>query len=213
MQPESRLLKEVKTEIEDVTLDIIQGGTGEALSPPCTTVDQGTDLSNQPTCNIDVNFLQQVVVAFEEVKGNQEESTRSTKVSISMNPSLEPTFLAITKSTGILQRILLWSQRHAYFCSRSDWLRIRLDEIKDAINYIVDTKKINDEMNMLAEQNEKKNLKSMKVELEKLKSEIQRRESQLNLEMLVTEELSNMINNRAFRIQQFQNMPLMEAFP
>ncbi|KAJ8555777.1 hypothetical protein K7X08_013273 [Anisodus acutangulus] len=139
MQPESRLLKEVKTEIEDVTLDIIQGGTGEALSPPCTTVVQGTDLS--------------------------------------------------------------------------DWLRIRLDEIKDAINYIVDTKKINDEMNMLAEQNEKKNLKSMKVELEKLKSEIQRRESQLNLEMLVTEELSNMINNRAFRIQQFQNMQLMEAFP
>ncbi|KAJ8539933.1 hypothetical protein K7X08_026322 [Anisodus acutangulus] len=51
MQPESRLLKEVKTEIEDVALDIIQGCTGE-------TVVQGTDLSNQSTCNIDVNFLQ-----------------------------------------------------------------------------------------------------------------------------------------------------------
>ncbi|KAK4365381.1 hypothetical protein RND71_016739 [Anisodus tanguticus] len=93
VQTESRLLKEVKTEIEDVALDIIQGGTGE-------TVVQGTDLSNQPTCNIDVNFLQQVVASFEEVKGNQEESSRSAKLSISMNPSLEPTFLAICEKYG-----------------------------------------------------------------------------------------------------------------
>ncbi|KAK4351461.1 hypothetical protein RND71_030774 [Anisodus tanguticus] len=72
------------------------------------------------------------------------------------------------------------------------WLRTQLNEINDAINCITETKKINDEMNRLAEQNEnEKNLESMKVELEKLKSEIASRERQLNLETLVTEDLSN----------------------
>ncbi|XP_059318793.1 uncharacterized protein LOC132069466 [Lycium ferocissimum] len=253
MQPESRLLKEVKTEIEDVAPDIIQGGIGEA-PPPCTAVVQETDLSNQPTCIIDVNFLQRVAVAFEEVKANQEESTKKAKQSITMNPSLEPTFLAIRKKhgditkdcpmesgdmlTSVLEVIckavqelqkkrLIEIDRNlldSYYLVVKDaekmkvnvnWFRTRLDEIKDAINCIVETKKINDEMNKLAEknENEKKNIESMKVELEKLKSEIQRKESQLNLDMLVTEELSNTINNRALRIQQFQNMPLMEAFP
>ncbi|XP_060211045.1 uncharacterized protein LOC132638075 [Lycium barbarum] len=256
MQLESRLLKEVKAEIEDVAPDIIQGGIGEALlpPPPCTTVVQGINLSKQPTCIIDVNFLQRVAVAFEEVKANQEESTKMAKQSLTMNPSLEPTFLAIRKKhgditkdcpmesgdmlTSVLEVICKAVQElqkkrltevdrnllNSYYLVVKDaekmkvnvnWLRIRLDEIRDAINCIVETKKINDEMNRLAEQNEndKKNLESMKVELEKLKSEIGRRESKLNMETLVTEELSNMINKRALRIQQFQNMPLMEAFP
>ncbi|KAJ8535509.1 hypothetical protein K7X08_023229 [Anisodus acutangulus] len=94
------------------------------------------------------------------------------------------------------------------------WLRTQLNEINDAINCITETKKINDEMNRLAEQNEnEKNLESMKVELEKLKSEIASRERQLNLETLVTEDLNSMINGRALKIQQFQNMLLIEAFP
>ncbi|KAK4354187.1 hypothetical protein RND71_026381 [Anisodus tanguticus] len=71
MQPESRLLKEVKTEIEDVALDIIQGCTGE-------TVVQGTDLKvickvvqelqKKRLTEVDRNFL--VVKDAEKMKGH-----------------------------------------------------------------------------------------------------------------------------------------------
>ncbi|XP_059276212.1 uncharacterized protein LOC132030548 isoform X3 [Lycium ferocissimum] len=204
MQPKSGLLKEVKTEIADIVPDVIQGGIGEVLPPPCTTFVLGADLSIQPTCFVDVNFLQRVAVAFEEVKANQEESTKTVKQSITMNPSLEPTFLAIcdkhgdiTKDcpmesgemlTSVLEVICKVVQelqkKHltevdrnvldSYYLVVKDaekmkvnvnWLRTRLDEIRDAINCIVETKKLNDEKNRFAEriENEKKDLESMKA--------------------------------------------------
>lgn len=278
MQPQPGLTTEVKAEIEDVAPDSIQGGNGEG-PPPRTTGIQGTivspsiqeelrttngaqldhktkkeaDLSNQPTCSIDVNFLQQVVVAFKEVKANQEESTTLVKETISLNPSLEPTFLAIREKHGditkdcplesgqMLSSVLavickvvqeLQKKRltdvdrnvlNSYYLVVKDaekmkvnvnWLRARLDEIKDAVNSIVETKNLNDEKNRLAEliENEKRNLVFMKTELENLKVEIATKESQLNVETLVNQELSSMISNRALEIQQLQNMPLMEAF-
>ncbi|PHT57900.1 hypothetical protein CQW23_00263 [Capsicum baccatum] len=211
------------------------------------------DLSNQPTCNIDVNFLLQVAFAFEEVNANQEESTRSAKKSISMSPSLEPTFLAIVKKhgditndcplesgymlTSVLEAIckvvqeLQQKQLTQFDCDllssyysvvrdaekmkvNVDWLRTRLDEIKDAVNCIVETKKLNDEKNRLAKQieNETKDLESMNAELEKLQSEIERKQNLRDLDVLLTEEVSILINDRALKIQHFQNMPLMEAF-
>ncbi|PHU28212.1 hypothetical protein BC332_00305 [Capsicum chinense] len=263
MHPLSGLMKEVETEIEDVAPDIIQGGTGEGrtsvvqgtiVSPSIQEEGQTTngawcdhktkrnaDLSNQPTCDIVVDFLQQVAVAFEEVKANQEESTRSAKDSISMHPSLEPTFLAIVKKHGdITKDCLLESgymltsvleaickvvqelqQKHlsqfncdllnSYYSVVRDtekmkvnvnWLRTRLDEIKDAVNCIVETKNLDNEKNRLTKQieNEKKDLESMNAELEKLKSEIARKENQ------------QFVYDRALRIQQFKNMPLMETF-
>ncbi|KAM3233238.1 hypothetical protein P3L10_018597 [Capsicum annuum] len=95
------------------------------------------------------------------------------------------------------------------------WLRTRLDEIKDAISCIVEKNKINDERNKIKEQNEieKKNLESKKAELKKLKSEIDRKEGQISMNTRLTEKLSSKIGDRALKIQQFQNMPLMEAFP
>ncbi|PHT79009.1 hypothetical protein T459_17061 [Capsicum annuum] len=95
------------------------------------------------------------------------------------------------------------------------WLRTRLDEIKDAISCIVEKNKINDERNKIAEQNEieKKNLESKKAELKKLKSEIDRKEGQISMNTRLTEKLSSKIGDRALKIQQFQSMPLMEAFP
>nr|XP_016461451.1 PREDICTED: uncharacterized protein LOC107784782 [Nicotiana tabacum] len=277
MQPQPGLKTELKAEIEDVTPDSIQGGNGEG-PPPHTTGIRGTidspsiqelcttngarldhktkkeaDLSNQPTCSIDANFLQQVAVAFKEVKANQEESTRLVKETVSLNPSLEPTFLAIREKHGditkdcplesgqMLSSVLevickvvqeLQKKRltdvdrnvlNSYYLVVKDaekmkvnvnWLRARLDEIKDAVNSIVETKNLNDEKNRLAEliENEKRDLVFMKTELEKLKVEIATKESQLNVETLVNQELSSMISNRALEIQQLQNMPLMEAF-
>uniref|UniRef100_M1AWC5 Phospholipase n=1 Tax=Solanum tuberosum TaxID=4113 RepID=M1AWC5_SOLTU len=272
MQPQSGLITVVKTEIEDVAPDIIHGGTFE--SPLlCTTVLQGIMVSpliveegrmtnvtrcdhktkknvdNELICRIDVNFLQQVAIAFDKVK----ESTKLAKKSISMSPSLEPTFLAIVKEygditsdcslesgymlTSVLEAICkvvqeLQKKHLAEFdcdlfnsyCSvvrdaekmkvNVKWLETRLDEIKNAVNCIVETKKLNDEKNRIVEQinDDKKNLQSMKAELEKLKSEIEERENLLDLDTLLTEDMSSLINDRALRIQQFQNMPLMEAF-
>ncbi|KAK4728739.1 hypothetical protein R3W88_021727 [Solanum pinnatisectum] len=250
-----------QTEIEDVAPDIIHGGTFEGLWP-CTTVVQGIIVStsiveealmtyvtrcdhktkenvdNESTCRIDVNFLQQVTVAvaFDKVK----ESTKLAKKSITMNPSLEPTFLAIVKKygditsdcslesgymlTSVLEAICkvvqqLQKKHLAEFdcdllnsyCSvvrdaekmkvNAKWLKTRLDEIKNAKNRLVE--QINDD---------KKNLQSMKAELEKLKSEIEERENLLDLDTLLTEDMSSLITDRALIIQQFQNMPLMEAF-
>ncbi|PHT92427.1 hypothetical protein T459_00309 [Capsicum annuum] len=158
-----------------------------------------------------------------------------------MHPSLEPTFLAIVKKHGdITKDCLLESgymltsvleaickvvqelqQKHltqfncdllnSYYSVVRDtekmkvnvnWLRTRLDEIKDAVNCIVETKNLDDEKNRLTKQieNEKKDLESMNAELEKLKSEIARKENQ------------QFVYDRALRIQQFKNMPLMETF-
>ncbi|KAM3343922.1 hypothetical protein P3S68_026012 [Capsicum galapagoense] len=271
MHSQPGLIEEVKTEIEDVAPDVIRGGIGEGplhriVSPSIQEEGRMTndarsghkrkktiDLSNQPTCNIDVNFLLQVAFAFEEVNANQEESTRSAKKSISMSPSLEPTFLAIVKKhgditndcplesgymlTSVLQAIckvvqeLQQKQLTQFDCDllssyysvvrdaekmkvNVDWLRTRLDEIKDAVNCIVETKKLNDEKNRLAKQieNETKDLESMNAELEKLQSEIERKQNLRDLDVLLTEEVSILINDRALKIQHFQNMPLMEAF-
>ncbi|PHU28214.1 hypothetical protein BC332_00307 [Capsicum chinense] len=170
-----------------------------------------------------------------------------------MNPSLEPTFLAIVKKhgditkdcplesgymlTSVLEAICKvvqeLQQKHFSefdcnllnsYCSvfqdaekmnvNVNWLRTRLDEIKDAVNCIIETKELNDEKNTLAKQieNEKEGLESMKAELEKLKSEIERKENLLDLDTLLTEDMSSLINDRALRIQQYKNMPLMEAF-
>ncbi|KAK4354186.1 hypothetical protein RND71_026380 [Anisodus tanguticus] len=52
----------------------------------------------------------------------------------------------------------------------------------------------------------------MKAELRKLKSETQRKEDLLYLDTLLTEDMNSLINDQALKIQQFQNMPLMEAF-
>ncbi|XP_059276213.1 uncharacterized protein LOC132030548 isoform X4 [Lycium ferocissimum] len=104
MPPQSGLTSEVNTETEDIPPHSVKANSGEGLpshatdiqgtrvnpstqEEPCTTTgarfDHKTkkiaDLSNQPTCSIDVNFLQQVAVAFEEVKANQEESTNWRK--------------------------------------------------------------------------------------------------------------------------------------
>ncbi|OIT36265.1 PREDICTED: uncharacterized protein LOC109242257 [Nicotiana attenuata] len=278
MQPQPGLTTEVKAEIEDVAPDSIRGGNGEG-PPPHTTGIRGTidspsiqeelrtingarldhktkkeaDLSNQQTCSIDANFLQQVAVAFKEVKANQEESTTLVKETISLNPSLEPTFLAIQEKHGditkdcplesgqmlssvlaVICKVVQELQKkhltdvdcnllNSYYLVVKDaekmkvnvnWLRARLDEIKDAVNSIVETKNLNDEKNRLAEliENEKRNLVFMKTEWENLKVEIATKESQLNVETLVNQELSGMISNRALEIQQLQNMPLMEAF-
>ncbi|KAF3683042.1 hypothetical protein FXO37_02070 [Capsicum annuum] len=245
MHSQPGLIKEVKTEIEDVAPDVIRGGIGEGplhriVSPSIQEEGRMTndarsghkrkkiiDLSNQPTCNIDVNFLLQVAFAFEEVNANQEESTRSAKKSISMSPSLESIFLAIVKKHGDITNncplesgYMLTSVLEAICkgCEKMkvnvDWLRTRLDEIKDAVNCIVETKKLNDEKNRLAKQieNETKDLESMNAELEKLQSEIERKQNLRDLDVLLTEEVSILINDRALKIQHFQNMPLMEAF-
>ncbi|KAM3321781.1 hypothetical protein P3S67_002932 [Capsicum chacoense] len=52
----------------------------------------------------------------------------------------------------------------------------------------------------------------MNAELEKLQSEIERKQNLRDLDVLLTEEVSILINDRALKIQRFQNMPLMEAF-
>ncbi|CAN4077735.1 unnamed protein product [Withania somnifera] len=227
MQPQSGLVKEVKTEILGVALDSIQGGKckglphnagvqGRIVSP--SIQEEGKqrkmfDPSNQSTCTIDANFLQQVVVAFEEVNTDQEGSTRLAKEAISTNP----TFLAILAKYGNITKDFLLDSGpmltlvlkvicevvqdlqkkrltevdrdllDSYYLVVKDaekvkvnvnWLRTRLDEIRDAINCIFDTKKVNDERNRRAKQNEieKKNLESKKAELEKLKSETERQE-------------------------------------
>ncbi|XP_060207012.1 uncharacterized protein LOC132634890 isoform X2 [Lycium barbarum] len=277
MQPQSGLTSEVNTETEEIPPHSVKAKSGEGLpshatdiqgtsdnpsiqEEPCTTTGARcdhkakniADLINQPTC-IDVNFVQQVAVAFEEVKANQEESTRLAKESICINPSLEPTFLAIVKKHGDItndcpleSRYMLTSILEAIckivqelqkkhltevdcnllnsYCSivrdaekikvNVNWLRIRLDEIKDGVNSIVETKKLNDKKNRLAEQieNEKKDLELMKAELEKLKSEIERKENLLDSDTLLIEDISSLINDQALRIQHFENMPLMEAF-
>ncbi|KAK4365382.1 hypothetical protein RND71_016740 [Anisodus tanguticus] len=51
----------------------------------------------------------------------------------------------------------------------------------------------------------------MKAELKKLKSEIKRKEDLLYLDTLLTEDMNSLINDWARKIQQFQNMQLMEA--
>ncbi|KAF3680955.1 hypothetical protein FXO38_02014 [Capsicum annuum] len=268
MQPQSGLTSGVKLKSEDVGEGPTHatGIQGTSVNPsikeePCSTNGTWCDhktkriagLRDQPTRSIDVSFLQRVALAFEEVNANQEEGTRSAKESISMNPSLEPTFLAIVQKhgditkdcplesgymlTSVLEAICKvvqeLQQKHFTefdcnllnsYCSvvrdaekmnvNVNWLRTRLDEIKDAVNCIIETKELNDEKNTLAKQieNEKEGLESMKAELEKLKSEIERKENLLNLDTLLTEDMSSLINDRALRIQQYKNMPLMEAF-
>ncbi|KAM3308559.1 hypothetical protein P3S67_010303 [Capsicum chacoense] len=190
--------------------------------------EKNIDQSIHPTKSIDVKFLQQVAFAFEEVNGDQEGNTKLAKKAISMDSNLESTFQAICKKHGniakdfllesgdILTSILKVILKDAEKLKVDvKWLRTRLDEIKDAISCIVEKNKINDERNKIAEQNEieKKNLESKKAELEKLKSEIDRKEGQISMNTYLTEKLSSKIGDRALKIQQFQNMSLMVAFP
>lgn len=249
-RPQSILIKEVKTEVEDVAPDIIHRGTTEEGQ---RTNGARCDHKTNKFSDIDFSFLQQVANAFEEVKANQEKSTKFAKESISVSPSLEPTFLSIVKKhgdissdcplessymlTSVLEAICkvvqeLQKKRLADFdcdllnsyCSvvrdaermkvNVKWLKTRLDEIKDAVNCIVKTKKLSNEKNRLEEQikDDKKDLQSMKDALEKLKSEIVKRENLLELDTLLAEDISSLINDQALRIRQFQKMPLMEAF-
>ncbi|KAL0408227.1 UNVERIFIED_CONTAM: hypothetical protein Sradi_1757100 [Sesamum radiatum] len=86
------------------------------------------------------------------------------------------------------------------------WLRQRLDQIKDAINFREEAKVLNLEKTERAKKVEEK----MK-EVEELKSKIEKLEDQMARENQMIEKLNGDINFRTSKVQQLQGKPLTDG--
>ncbi|KAA8522398.1 hypothetical protein F0562_013241 [Nyssa sinensis] len=93
------------------------------------------------------------------------------------------------------------------------WLHQRLDEIYYSVKSVVHAKNLTDQKTIRMERIEcmKKDLQLNKVELEKLKSEIEAKESQLALETMENLKLNNAIRGMTSKFQHFQNNSLMDG--
>lgn len=93
------------------------------------------------------------------------------------------------------------------------WLHSRLDEIKDAVKLTDEGKGLVNERNRRLEtiDRKKKELLLRKVELERLKSDVQDIEEQLAQEVVMVEELNKKFSDQISKISQFQHTYLMDG--
>lgn len=89
------------------------------------------------------------------------------------------------------------------------WLRRRLDEIKDACNLFNEAKGLKNERDRLAGNidRNRQEISARRVQLEKLKSEVQYLEEQLALEVEMVEDL----NYEMSKMSRFQHANLMDG--
>uniref|UniRef100_A0A5B7BJX3 Phospholipase-like protein n=1 Tax=Davidia involucrata TaxID=16924 RepID=A0A5B7BJX3_DAVIN len=93
------------------------------------------------------------------------------------------------------------------------WLHQRLNDICDALKSTGHAENLSDQKTKRLERIEymKKDLQLNKIELEKLKSEIEAKENQLALETLEIEKLNSTIRGITSKFQQFQSNSLMDG--
>ncbi|KAL8498430.1 hypothetical protein ACS0TY_021672 [Phlomoides rotata] len=93
------------------------------------------------------------------------------------------------------------------------WLRNRLDEIKDAVSLSSEAIGIENERNglLVTIDRKKSELLLRRVELERLKSEVEDIEEQIAREAVMVDELNKKYGDSMSRISEFQKMNLMDG--